>query len=112
MMEELKERIVNYVTENSEIKTKWENNTAQKIAEKLNVSRNIVSQYLNEFVKDGEFGKINTRPVIFFSLPEKVSTQQIFSSSEEAEKWYDSSFRFGIERVIGSQGSLRNIINY
>ncbi len=110
MMEELKERIVNYVTENSEIKTKWENNTAQKIAEKLNVSRNIVSQYLNEFVKDGEFGKINTRPVIFFSLPEKVSTQQIFSSSEEAEKWYDSSFRFGIERVIGSQGSLRNII--
>ena len=43
MMEELKERIVNYVTENSEIKKKWGNNTAQKISEKLNVSRNIVS---------------------------------------------------------------------
>ncbi|HDL2500826.1 TPA: sigma 54-interacting transcriptional regulator, partial [Enterococcus faecium] len=109
-MEELKERIVNYVIENSEIKNKWGNNTAQKISEKLNVSRNIVSQYLNEFVKDGEFGKINTRPVIFFSLPEKVPNQQIFSSSEEAEKWYDSSFRVGIERVIGSQGSLRNVI--
>ena len=67
MMEELKERIVNYVTENSEIKKKWGNNTAQKISEKLNVSRNIVSQYLNELVKDGEFGKINTRPVIFFT---------------------------------------------
>lgn len=50
-MEELKERIVNYVIENSEIKNKWGNNTAQKISEKLNVSRNIVSQYLNEFVK-------------------------------------------------------------
>ncbi|HCI0467588.1 TPA: sigma 54-interacting transcriptional regulator [Enterococcus faecium] len=109
-MEELKERIVNYVIENSEIKNKWGNNTAQKISEKINVSRNIVSQYLNEFVKDGEFGKINTRPVIFFSLPEKVPNQQIFSSSEEAEKWYDSSFRVGIERVIGSQGSLRNVI--
>lgn len=110
MMEELKERIVTYVTENSEIKDRWENNTAQKISEKLNVSRNIVSQYLNEFVKNGEFGKINTRPVVFFSLPEKVTSQQVFSSSEEAEKWYDSSFSFGIERVIGSQGSLRNVI--
>ncbi|HFD6921599.1 TPA: sigma 54-interacting transcriptional regulator, partial [Enterococcus faecium] len=109
-MEELKERIVTYVTENSEIKDRWENNTAQKISEKLNVSRNIVSQYLNEFVKNGEFGKINTRPVVFFSLPEKVTSQQVFSSSEEAEKWYDSSFSFGIERVIGSQGSLRNVI--
>ena len=38
MMEELKERIVNYVTENSEIKTKWENNTAQKIAEILSLN--------------------------------------------------------------------------
>ncbi|BDP76080.1 hypothetical protein EfmAA242_03080 [Enterococcus faecium] len=45
----------------------------------IRFSRNIVSQYLNEFVKDGEFGKINTRPVIFFSLPEKVPNSVIQS---------------------------------
>ncbi|MEQ7215860.1 sigma 54-interacting transcriptional regulator [Enterococcus asini] len=109
-MEELKDRIINYVIKNSDSKQDWKSNTAQKISEKLNVSRNIVSQYLNEFVKNGEIGKINSRPVLFFYLPEKITGQPIFSSVEEAENWYDRFFSFGLEKVVGSRGSLRNIV--
>ena len=67
-MEILKTRIADYVTDNSKMKEDWKKNTAQKIAEELKVSRNIVSQYLNEFVKTGVFGKINSRPVLFFCI--------------------------------------------
>lgn len=109
-MEELKDQIINYVIKNSDSKKEWENNTAQKISDKLHVSRNIVSQYLNEFVKNGDFGKINSRPVLFFYLPERITGQPIFSSVEEAESWYDRFFSFGLEKVVGSRGSLRNIV--
>ncbi|WP_368251769.1 sigma 54-interacting transcriptional regulator [Enterococcus sp. 2201sp1_2201st1_B8_2201SCRN_220225] len=109
-MEELKDQIINYVIKNSDSKQDWKSNTAQKISEKLNVSRNIVSQYLNEFVKNGEIGKINSRPVLFFYLPEKITGQPIFGSVEEAENWYDRFFSFGLEKVVGSRGSLRNIV--
>ncbi|MFC0362033.1 sigma 54-interacting transcriptional regulator [Enterococcus canintestini] len=110
-MEILKTRIADYVTDNSKMKEDWKKNTAQKIAEELKVSRNIVSQYLNEFVKTGVFGKINSRPVLFFAFPEKLSNSHIFSSIEDAEKWYKNFFRFGLEKIIGSTGSLRNIID-
>ena len=32
----------------------------------LHISRNTVSQYLNEFFKEGWMVKINTRPVYYF----------------------------------------------
>ncbi|MDT2822997.1 sigma 54-interacting transcriptional regulator [Enterococcus devriesei] len=109
-MEKLKSEIYEFVLENSESKKKWSRNTAKIISETLKVSRNIVSQYLNEFVKDGQFGKVNSRPVIFFSFPEKTSGQNTFSTIDDAEKWYDNFFNFGLEQVVGSKGSLRNII--
>jgi sigma-54 dependent transcriptional regulator of gfr operon len=110
-MEVLKTRIVNYVTNNSGEKENWKKNTAQTIAEELEVSRNIVSQYLNEFVKTGVFGKINSRPVLFFAFPKKLSQKHVFSSIDEAGKWYGIHFKFGLEKIIGSTGSLRNIID-
>ena len=110
-MEKLKEEIFEFVLKNSKSKKTWSSNTAQTISETLRVSRNIVSQYLNEFVKNGQFGKVNSRPVIFFSFPEKTSGQHIFSTMDEAEKWYDNFFNFGLEQVVGSKGSLRNIIS-
>ena len=42
-----------------------QNANAQWIADQLHVSRNMISQYLNEFFNDGLFLKINTRPVLF-----------------------------------------------
>ena len=43
----------------------YEKASAQMIADALHVSRNVVSQYLNEFFKEGRCIKINTRPVLF-----------------------------------------------
>ena len=40
--------------------------TAASIADALHISRNTVSQYLNEKVKAKEVVKINSRPVYFF----------------------------------------------
>ena len=40
--------------------------TASAISARLNVSRNLTSQYLNELVKDGLLVKANLRPVYFF----------------------------------------------
>lgn len=39
--------------------------TANDISDKLNISRNLASQYLNELVKEGRAVKINSRPVYF-----------------------------------------------
>ena len=42
--------------------------TALHLANELDLSRNLVSQYLNEFVQQGKVVKINTRPVYFFEV--------------------------------------------
>jgi sigma-54 dependent transcriptional regulator of gfr operon len=39
--------------------------SANMISQKLNISRNLASQYLNELVKEGKLIKINSRPVYF-----------------------------------------------
>ena len=39
--------------------------TAGELAGELGVGRNTVSQYLNEYVEQGEFVKIKSRPVLF-----------------------------------------------
>lgn len=40
--------------------------TTAKIAQDLNISRNLASQYLNDCVRDGLVVKVNSRPVVFF----------------------------------------------
>lgn len=40
--------------------------TTISISEKLSISRNLASQYLNELVKEDVFVKVNSRPVYFF----------------------------------------------
>lgn len=90
--------------------------TAISIADKIQMSRTLVSQYLNEMVSDGSMVKVNSRPVYFFSrklLFDKEKTYSgedvVFSSLEE--------LRSAIERkqkqetdvfadLIGNQGSL------
>ena len=60
-MKEQVHRQVISLTKQGEI----QNANAQWIADRLHVSRNMVSQYLNEFFNDGIFLKINTRPVLY-----------------------------------------------
>ena len=60
VFEELKKRCEEYAIEEH---TRF---TAVSIADALHISRNTVSQYLNERVKTGDVIKINSRPVYFF----------------------------------------------
>ncbi|WP_259335350.1 sigma 54-interacting transcriptional regulator [Bombilactobacillus bombi] len=106
----LKIQIKNYVKENSKNDKDWKYNSANYLSQKLQVSRNIVSQYLNEFVRDGSFGKINSRPVLFFKLQKHSDVPVVFSKLVDARKWYQSVQEVGLDRVIGNTGSLKRII--
>lgn len=110
MISILKEDIYQYVVENTKINSQWAENNAKKISEYFNVSRNVASQYLNEFCKEGLIGKINSRPVLFLSLPKRVARECNFSSMEEATLWMKQNSASALENVIGSKGSLREII--
>ena len=58
--EEIKQRTLENNIEENEIFT------ANDLATSLNLSRNTVSQYLNEGLKDESIVKVNSRPVYFF----------------------------------------------
>ena len=54
--------------------------TTQEMGAVLHISRNTVSQYLNEFFKEGWMVKINTRPVYYFlreTLSRKFNVQTL-----------------------------------
>lgn len=94
-----------------------QNANAQWIADQLHVSRNMVSQYLNEFFNEGLFLKINTRPVLFIDaatveekyhvyLPENVyGSLDTFQEALQAEQNKD------FEKLIGYDNSLQNVVD-
>lgn len=89
--------------------------TALKIAADLNVSRNTVSQYLNELVKEGKVIKINTRPVYFYT---KKEVEQVFQKTIDTVIFdsLDEFFSLGekdtknFAKLIGSNDSLRSVV--
>ena len=89
--------------------------TTSSISDKLNISRNLASQYLNEFVKEGIFVKVNSRPVYFFdkrSLEKKYEIrleQSVFFSIAELLEILRSgrTVKRGFEKGIGSHSRLR-----
>lgn len=93
--------------------------TAGELAGELGVGRNTVSQYLNEYVEQGEFVKIKSRPVLFLdrrtleelygvSLPRSVydtiKALREALKSGEAEQDQGEARDFG--KLIGHRGSL------
>ena len=101
----MKERIYDSVVQLTK-QGKIQKSNAQFISEKLKVSRNIVSQYLNEYYNDGIFLKINTRPVIFVhlaSLEEQYRIHiscNICASVEEFEKMIENEKKKDFEYLI------------
>lgn len=94
---------------------KPERYTAVSIAEKLEMSRTVVSQYLNEAVADGDVIKVNSRPVYFFSRKalerdENTGTgglDNVYPSLEELRKQAGTTVKHDVFSVlIGSRGSL------
>ena len=108
LLEELKKRTINYDIGDNEIFS------AQSISESLHLSRNTVSQYLNENVKQGNVIKIASRPVYFFdrNVVEKMwgieLEKNVFSSLDEFLNAKNKDF----ERVIGYDGSLNNVVEH
>ena len=56
------------------------------ISGSLNISRSLASQYLNEFVRDQELIKINTRPVYFLN---RRIVEESFKVSLTGNSFYD-----------------------
>ena len=62
--------------------------TTQEMGTVLHISRNTVSQYLNEFFKEGWVVKINTRPVYYFlreTLNRKFNVQTLDAEYEDLQ---------------------------
>ncbi|AIY83542.1 AAA domain family protein [Clostridium baratii str. Sullivan] len=74
--------------------------TANEIATLLNLPRNVVSHYLNEFCRDGKATKTNTRPVYFYD----ISAMEVENNEENSENQNNND---PFLKLIGSNGSLK-----
>lgn len=87
-----KERVFNLIKDLSKdinIKEK-KGLTAQEIAKKLNLRRNVASHLLNELYKEGKIIKINTRPVYFL---DKEVYEKKAKEFKETAKTLDSTVK-------------------
>lgn len=77
------------------------------IAKKMGFDRSVVSKLLNQLYKAQKLIKINTRPVIYLALNEKISFGNTYSSIAEFKDSYQNNIW---ENVIGANGSLKDVI--
>lgn len=82
--------------------------TAQEIADKLNLKRNVVSHLLNELCQEGKVIKINTRPVFFL---EKEAFEDKSKELKEITKSSELNIKISADdpftKLIGYNGSLK-----
>lgn len=93
----MKENILNYIVKifnETDIK-KLNLFSATSIGQNLNISRNLVSQYLNEELMENKIIKVNTRPVYFFP-------------KFHFEKKFNCNI---LDNIIKNMGDFNNIIN-
>ncbi|MEG0176532.1 sigma 54-interacting transcriptional regulator [Anaerorhabdus sp.] len=84
--------------------------TASYLANELSLSRNSVSQYLNEFIQENKVVKVNTRPVYFYSI-EELEKSGIEVENSIFESFDDLTFKKeDFDRLIGARDSLRHAI--
>lgn len=98
-----------HLKKEEELLEKVDKFTAVQISEIFNISRNLASQYLNEWEKEGVLYKIASRPVFFYSRvrPNKENDFNITNEKDESLQNYpEETFK----DVIGYDGSLNNVI--
>ncbi|OOM82262.1 Nif-specific regulatory protein [Clostridium puniceum] len=114
-----KQLVLDYIEKNSAESLNEENLqaeinkfSAQAVAQKFNVSRNLASQYLNEWAKEGIIEKTSSRPVYFYSrkIQEPETEESDYCMNREDNK-NDELNGDIFESVIGYNGSLRNVID-
>ncbi|MEG0093484.1 MAG: sigma 54-interacting transcriptional regulator [Erysipelotrichaceae bacterium] len=91
--------------------------TAADIATTLKTSRNTVSQYLNEYVKQKTVIKINSRPVYFFVKKELEIIYYKHCNVDSFETYNDLYNYFthekkDFEKLIGFDNSLKNVVEH
>ena len=97
----------------------FDNFMTSTICNKLNISRNLTSQYLNEGFKEGDLIKINTRPVYYFerkTVMAKYELEQIDSEFYDLEEFIScirkkSNEKLNFEKGIGYNLSLKQAID-
>lgn len=112
----MEDKLRKRVKENT-IKEKYKLNNASQLGSELGLSRNWISQYLNEYYNDGTFIKVNTRPVVFIdreALEEKYAIRvdkNLLSSFDELRKMIQARDKSDFQKLIGQKGSLRNVVD-
>lgn len=112
----MEDKLLALVKENT-IKEKYKRNNAMELSEQLGLSRNWISQYLNEFYNDGTFIKINTRPVVFLDKKEleKLYSVQLeeslFTSFQEMLEYLRGKSKKDFQKLIGHEDSLLDLVD-
>ena len=108
-----RELILKYIEEQTEKFNfiDYKDLSALTLGKRFNLSRNTVSQYLNEFCRDGILFKVNTRPVIFIHkeiFENKYNiriTKKMYTSIDELSE------DVGLLEQDSSNEDLNNIFN-
>lgn len=112
----MKEKLRELVKQNT-YNEKYKLSNASQLGKQLGLSRNWISQYLNEYYNDGTFIKINTRPVVFIdreTLEEKFQTRvqkNLLASFQELEEIMLVHNHKDFQKLIGQKGSLRDVVD-
>lgn len=114
----MKQKILEHIQKHTLLFQDFEDEqlSASCIAEQFQMSRNNVSQYLNELVNDNVLIKTNTRPVYFYDrkrLEERYACILHESIYEQMEhlKGLCLTFRTdAFEQLIGYKGSMRHAV--
>lgn len=94
-----------------------ETGNAVTISEQLQLSRNMVSQYLNQLWNEDKLIKINTRPVLFYDRKTLEQLFHIHISEKEfrSKKEFEQALKpveiKDFEKLIGSHESLAGVVN-
>lgn len=108
MKQNTKQQLFSYITSKSSETTQYFN--AQQLSEAFSMSRNLMSQYLNELVREGKLQKTDTRPISFYlDETQKKNIRQQGQMTENVE-FAESQGSNCFQEIIGETGSMQSII--
>ena len=117
-MNKTKEKIYREIRENTrkwkEKGTEWF--SAGEVANRLGISRTIVSQYLNEMIREGKLVKTSNRPVAYL---DKVILEELYPGRDLTGTLEKGSLEEGVpgekqdcfKKVIGADGSISYMVD-
>lgn len=113
----MKEQLQKQIALITETMTSFEDErlTASSLAQRVALSRNVVSQYLNEMVSDQLLVKTNTRPVYFYDRHtlehryDNIVQESVYASVDSLKEALQKQEDVFV-RLIGGEDSLRHAV--